>query len=174
MKKGVEYLTGRGYRNIAVVSMMPEELPYPNFREDFRCEQQGAMEGAAGTGAAVRVFRWGQKETGRLREGQAPARRRKPARCDSGEPRRRLPGTPDGNPGTGAPDSARHRDPDPHDHGCEFASPVPLTTLEVDPELMVRGCLDALTAALAGSSPAGIVIPSTVARLMPGKSCGEE
>ena len=32
----------------------------------------------------------------------------------------------------------------------------------------------ALTAALAGSSPAGIVIPSTVARLMPGKSCGEE
>ena len=59
-------------------------------------------------------------------------------------------------------------------HGCEFASPVPLTTLEVDPELMVRGCLDALTAALAGSSPAGIVIPSTVARLTPGKSCGEE
>lgn len=174
VKKGVEYLTGRGYRNIAVVSMMPEELPYPNFREDFRCEQQGAMEGAAGTGAAVRVFRWGQKETDGYEKGKLLL---------AGENR------PDAilvnhdvvcrgllmailEQGLRIPRDIAiltHMN-----HGCEFASPVPLTTLEVDPELMVRGCLDALTAALAGSSPAGIVIPSTVARLTPGKSCGEE
>ena len=63
VSRGVQYLIERGYRKILVVSMLPKELEYEDFRGYFRDEQQGAAEAAAGSGAAVEVVRWGQTDT---------------------------------------------------------------------------------------------------------------
>ena len=62
VKKGVEYLIRQGFRNILVVSMLPQELEYEDFRGYFRDEQQGAAEAVAGTEAVAEVIRWGQTD----------------------------------------------------------------------------------------------------------------
>ena len=58
-------------------------------------------------------------------------------------------------------------------HGCEFATPVPLSVLEVNPVRMVSLCLDTLTAALNAGATGHIRVPKLTAELIPGRSCGE-
>lgn len=58
-------------------------------------------------------------------------------------------------------------------HGCEFATPVPLSVLEVNPARMVSLCLDTLCAALDAGTSGHVVIPKLTAELIPGRSCGE-
>ena len=58
-------------------------------------------------------------------------------------------------------------------HGCEFASPVPLSVLEVNPARMVSVCLDTLTAALQNGTAGHVAIPKLTAELIPGRSCHE-
>lgn len=174
VKKGVQYLIERGYRKILVVSMLPKVLEYVDFRAFFHDEQQGAAEAAAGSGADVEVVRWGQTDTDGYEMGKAlfADRTRRPdavlvnhdvvcrglllALMELGL---KIPR-----------DIAllSHMN-----HGCEFASPVPLSILEVDPARMVSLCLDTLTKALAAGASGHVVIPKLTAELIPGRSCGE-
>ncbi len=174
VSRGVQYLIERGYRKILVVSMLPKELDYEDFRGYFRDEQQGAAEAAAGSGAAVEVVRWGQTDTDGYEMGKAlfADRARRPdavlvnhdvvcrglllALMELGL---KIPR-----------DIAllTHMN-----HGCEFATPVPLSVLEVNPARMVSLCLDTLCAALAAGTSGHVVIPKLTAELIPGRSCGE-
>lgn len=174
VKKGVQYLIERGYRKILVVSMLPKVLEYEDFRAFFHDEQQGAAEAAAGSGADVEVVRWGQTDTDGYEMGKAlfADRTRRPdavlvnhdvvcrglllALMELGL---KIPR-----------DIAllTHMN-----HGCEFASPVPLSILEVDPARMVSLCLDTLTKALSAEASGHVVIPKLTAELIPGRSCGE-
>jgi len=174
VRRGVEYLLGRGYRNLLVVSMLPEELPYPDFREHFDNERRGAEDAVKGSGATLSVVRWGQKEI----DGYEKCKQ-----LLSGK--QQLPDAILVNHdvftrgllmalleyGLKIPRDIAilsHMN-----YGCEFASPVELTRLEVRAADVVSGCLDSLTGAIARHEAGHIALPDTIARLVPGKSCGE-
>ncbi len=175
IRTGVEYLIGRGYRRITVVSMLPEELRYANFREQFECERRGMLDAIAGSDAKAEIIRWGSRDIDGYEKGKAllAAPRKRPdailvhhdvlcrglliAILEAGL---KIPR-----------DIAvvTH-----HNKGCDFASPIQLTALEVvDPEQIARATLATLAAALQEGKAGHIEIPQSQVRLVPGKSCGE-
>lgn len=175
VKKGVQYLIERGFRKILVVSMLPQELEYEDFRSYFRDEELGAVEAAAGSDAAVEVVRWGQADTDGYEMGKqlfaVPARRPDAVLVNHDVVCRGLL-LALMELGLKIPRDVAlltHMN-----HGCEFATPVPLSVLEVNPVRMVSLCLDTLTAALNEGATGHIVIPKLTAELIPGNSCGEK
>lgn len=174
VKKGVEYLVRQGFRNILVVSMLPQELEYEDFRDYFRDEQQGAAEAVAGTDAVAEVIRWGQTDADGYEKGKAlfaaPARRPDAVLVNHDVVCRGLL-LALMELGLKIPRDIAvltHMN-----HGCEFASPVPLSVLEVNPARMVSVCLGTLTAALRNGTAGHVAIPKLTAELIPGRSCRE-
>ncbi len=174
IQMGMDYLLKRGYRDIAVISMLPETLKYDNFVELFHTEEKAMKDAIAGTKAKAEIFRLGQTEVDGYEKGKAWL---------SGMKKR-----PDAilvnhdifcrglimallEMGLKVP-----RDIALLSHmnsGHEFASPVPLTSLEINLEACVARCLDALTEALKNGVKGQVQLPKIKPVLHPGKSCGE-
>jgi len=174
IKTGLKYLVERGYRRIQVVSMFPVDLVYEDFQTGFAAEEAGCQDVAAEYNVDISLVRWGQTEVDGYREGKILCQNSNDlpeaifvhhdivtrgfllAAIESGM---KIPS-----------DIAllTHANV-----GCEFASPLPLTKVIVDPSEMVIPSLRILinpSTLVPGNHP---TLPPLKANLFPGKSCGE-
>ncbi len=175
VKMGTEYLINRGYKRIMVVSMYPKQIPYEDWTENHLQEKQGFDEAVANSDIKAQFVSWGQSEIDGYEMGKKVFSQ---------------PEKPDAifvhhdvvcrglllalmELGLKIPENVAvltHSNA-----GCEFASPVKLSRIEYDPELMVNNCLK-LVQKIQKEQISGnhFDIPKIVPKLIPGKSCGEK
>ncbi len=172
-KIGVEYLLEKGYREITMVSMLPEEVPYADWQEDLRNERRGAEEAIKScSDAELEFVQWGNSEIAGYQKGKEFLSSKK---------------LPDAifvhhdivcrgfllalaEQGIKVPDDIAlltHAN-----IGCDFASPVKLSKVVFDPVAMVESSLSQLMSTEA--KPGQLVDMNPISpKIIPGISCGE-